>query len=94
MRGGRRCPLVWSFTVTPIRRSACCRVSVDDNGPGVAEDARERIFQPFFTTRSRGTGLGLAIVQKILVLHNGRVAVHDAPGGGASIQVVLPLAEA
>jgi PAS domain S-box-containing protein len=69
------------------------RVSVDDNGPGVAGDARERIFQPFFTTRSRGTGLGLAIVQKILVMHNGRVTVRDAPGGGASLQVVLPLAE-
>jgi nitrogen fixation/metabolism regulation signal transduction histidine kinase len=69
-----------------------CRVSVDDNGPGVAPEARERIFQPFFTTRSRGTGLGLAIVQKILVMHNGRVAVRDAPGGGASVQVVLPSA--
>jgi signal transduction histidine kinase len=69
-----------------------CRVSVDDNGPGVAPEARERIFQPFFTTRSRGTGLGLAIVQKILVMHNGRVSVRDAPGGGASVQVVLPLA--
>jgi PAS domain S-box-containing protein len=71
-----------------------CRVSVDDNGPGVPDTARERIFQPFFTTRSRGTGLGLAIVQKILVMHNGRVAVRDAPAGGASLQVVLPLAEA
>ena len=75
----------------PVQR--VCRVSVDDNGPGVADDARERIFQPFFTTRSRGTGLGLAIVQKILVMHNGRVAVRDAPGGGASLQVALPLAD-
>jgi two-component system, NtrC family, nitrogen regulation sensor histidine kinase GlnL len=70
-----------------------CRVSVDDNGPGVAEDARERIFQPFFTTRSRGTGLGLAIVQKILVMHNGRVSVEESAVGGASIQVLLPFAE-
>jgi PAS domain S-box-containing protein len=77
--------------VDPAQRM--CHVSVDDNGPGVADDARERIFQPFFTTRSRGTGLGLAIVQKILVMHNGRVAVDDAPGGGASLQVALPLAD-
>ena len=70
-----------------------CRVSVDDNGPGVAEDARERIFQPFFTTRSRGTGLGLAIVQKILVMHNGRVSVEESAAGGASVQVLLPFAE-
>ncbi len=70
-----------------------CRVSVEDNGPGIPESSRERIFQPFFTTRSQGTGLGLAIVQKIVVMHNGRVAVHDARGGGASIQISLPVAE-
>jgi signal transduction histidine kinase len=67
-----------------------CRVSVEDNGPGIPQAARERIFQPFFTTRSQGTGLGLAIVQKIVVLHNGRVTVADARGGGASIQVSIP----
>ena len=67
-----------------------CRVSVEDNGPGIPQAARERIFQPFFTTRSQGTGLGLAIVQKIVVLHNGRVVVADARGGGASIQLSIP----
>jgi len=70
-----------------------CRVSVEDNGPGIPPAARERIFQPFFTTRSQGTGLGLSIVQKIVVLHNGRVAVADARGGGASIQISIPTAE-
>ena len=70
-----------------------CRVSVEDNGPGIPQAARERIFQPFFTTRSQGTGLGLAIVQKIVVLHNGRVTVTDARGGGASIQISIPTAE-
>jgi signal transduction histidine kinase len=67
-----------------------CRVSVEDNGPGIPESSRERIFQPFFTTRSQGTGLGLAIVQKIVVMHNGRVIVADARGGGASIQISIP----
>ena len=71
-----------------------CRVSVEDNGPGIPPASRERIFQPFFTTRSQGTGLGLAIVQKIVVLHNGRVIVTDARGGGASIQISIPNAEA
>jgi nitrogen fixation/metabolism regulation signal transduction histidine kinase len=75
-------------SVDRIHRS--CRVSVDDNGPGVPESSRERIFQPFYTTRSNGTGLGLAIVQKIVVLHNGRVVVQDAAGGGASIQISIP----
>jgi two-component system sensor histidine kinase PilS (NtrC family) len=68
-----------------------CRISVDDNGPGVPEPARAKIFQPFFTTRSRGTGLGLAIVQKLVVIHNGLVTVTDSPLGGASFQIVFPL---
>jgi signal transduction histidine kinase len=70
-----------------------CRVIVDDNGPGVPHAVRERIFQPFFTGRRGGTGLGLAIVQKIVVMHNGRVSVRDASTGGASVHVVLPLAD-
>ena len=69
-----------------------CVLVVDDNGPGIPADARERIFQPFYTTRDRGTGLGLAIVQKLVVLHNGRITVQDLSGGGARLQVVLPLA--
>jgi two-component system nitrogen regulation sensor histidine kinase GlnL len=68
-----------------------CRVSVADNGPGIPEAARDRVFQPFFTTRSRGTGLGLAIVQKIVVTHNGRVAVGTSAGGGAKIDLTFPL---
>jgi len=67
------------------------RVCVDDNGPGVPAADRDRIFRPFVTTKSRGTGLGLALVQKIVVTHNGRIHVASAPGGGASMQVVLPL---
>jgi signal transduction histidine kinase len=68
-----------------------CRVSVDDNGPGIAQDVRERVFRPFFTTRSRGTGLGLAIVQKIVLMHNGRVAIGVAPTGGARLQLTFHL---
>jgi two-component system, NtrC family, nitrogen regulation sensor histidine kinase GlnL len=71
-----------------------CRVIVADNGPGIPASAREQIFQPFFTTRSRGTGLGLAIVQKVVVIHNGRVSVHENPGGGAAFQLTFPLADA
>jgi PAS domain S-box-containing protein len=68
------------------------RVSVDDNGPGIPLSERERIFRPFFTTKGRGTGLGLALVQKIIVTHNGRIHVTTSPSGGASLQVILPLA--
>ena len=67
------------------------RVTVDDNGPGVPPADRERVFRPFVTTKGRGTGLGLALVQKIIVTHNGRIQLASAPGGGASVQIVLPL---
>ena len=68
------------------------RVSIDDNGPGIPATQRERIFQPFYTTKGRGTGLGLALVQKIIVTHNGRIQVGAAQNGGASMQVLLPIA--
>ena len=68
-----------------------CRVSVNDNGPGIEPAARDRIFRPFFTTKGTGTGLGLALVLKIIVTHNGRVAIGTSPRGGASLQVTLPL---
>jgi two-component system, NtrC family, nitrogen regulation sensor histidine kinase NtrY len=65
---------------------------VDDNGPGVAEDARERIFDPYMTTKEHGTGLGLAIVRKIVLDHGGDVRVAEAPSplGGARFVVTLP----
>jgi len=72
-------------------RAGVCRVTVDDNGPGIKDADRERVFQPFFTTRSRGTGLGLAIVQKVVVMHNGRVYAGSSAAGGASFQLAFPL---
>jgi len=67
------------------------RIAVNDNGPGIDPAARERIFRPFVTSKGDGTGLGLALVQKIIVTHNGRITAGAAPGGGASLQIVLPL---
>lgn len=69
------------------------RISVNDSGPGIDPSERERIFRPFYTSKRNGTGLGLALVQKIIVFHNGRIAVETAAQGGASIQVTLPLME-
>ena len=77
--------------VDPASHTA--RVVVQDNGPGIREADRTRIFQPFYTTRSRGSGLGLSIVQKIVLLHNGRITVGTAATGGARMQLVFPLAE-
>jgi len=73
------------------RAHGVSRLAVNDNGPGVAPELRDRVFTPFFTSKRNGTGLGLALVQKIIVFHNGRVAVTAAPEGGASFQITLPL---
>jgi signal transduction histidine kinase len=75
--------------VDPAQRVS--RLSVNDNGPGIAPELRERVFTPFFTSKRNGTGLGLALVQKIIVFHNGRITVASAPEGGASFQITLPL---
>ena len=66
-------------------------VTVDDNGPGLAPAALDRLFQPFATTKAAGTGLGLAIVQKVIVSHNGLVVAGASPTGGARFQVRLPI---
>jgi signal transduction histidine kinase len=66
------------------------RIFVNDNGPGIAPEMRERVFRPFVTLKRNGTGLGLALVQKIVVFHNGRVVIGTSPAGGASLQVTLP----
>ena len=77
---------------TADRVHGLCRVNVEDNGPGIPESARDKVFRPFFTTRSRGTGLGLAIVQKIVLTHRGRVSVGAGVDGGASIELTFRLA--
>ncbi len=68
-------------------------LTVADEGPGIERPLRERIFDPYFTTKGSGTGLGLAIVKKIVLQHGGEIQVGDRPGGGASFSVVLPLRE-
>jgi PAS domain S-box-containing protein len=66
-------------------------LAIEDNGPGIPDADRGRIFQPFFTTRSRGSGLGLSIVQKIALLHNGNVSVGASSGAGARIDLSFPI---
>jgi anti-sigma regulatory factor (Ser/Thr protein kinase) len=69
-----------------------CRIAVSDHGPGIPADVRERVFEPFFTTRAGGTGLGLAIVKRLIELLNGTVTLTDRPGGGTVAELSVPLA--
>jgi len=66
---------------------------VRDNGPGMAEDVRARIFEPYFTRREGGTGLGLTFVQRVVQEHRGRVTVDSAPELGTTFRIWLPLGE-
>jgi nitrogen fixation/metabolism regulation signal transduction histidine kinase len=68
-------------------------LTVADEGPGIFPEVRERMFDPYFTTRREGTGLGLAIVKKIVLQHGGEIAAGARPGGGASFAISLPLVE-
>ncbi|NUP89102.1 MAG: PAS domain-containing protein [Candidatus Sumerlaeia bacterium] len=71
-----------------------CSLRIADRGPGVPAELRERIFDPFVTTRRRGTGLGLAIVSHIVAAHGGRVTCGESERGGAVFEITLPRAEA
>ncbi len=66
---------------------------VDDNGPGVPTELKDRLFTPYFTPKQGkgGTGLGLAIVHRVVSDHGGRIGIADAPGGGGRFVVELPI---
>lgn len=64
--------------------------AVTDNGRGMPRDLRERITEPYITTRERGTGLGLAIVKKIVEEHGGTLAFRDVDGGGTAVLLTFP----
>jgi signal transduction histidine kinase len=63
---------------------------VTDDGPGVSDDSLERIFDPWFTTKSGGTGLGLTIVQRVAEAHGAALELRNVPGGGASFAIRWP----
>jgi len=70
---------------------ALCRITVVDAGPGIPLDVREKIFQPFFTTKHRGTGLGLPIARRTVELHGGTIDITCPAEGGTIVTVELPL---
>jgi len=80
--------------ITTRARDGWVRMLVDDSGPGVRPEIRNRIFEPFFSTRSpdEGSGLGLTVCQRVVSELGGRIRVEDSDLGGARFVVELPAA--
>jgi len=83
MRGGG------VLTLSVARSGSELRLAVSDTGVGIPEEALERIFRPFFTTKHQGTGLGLAITRGIVERHGGRLEVSSHPGEGSTFTLVF-----
>ncbi len=79
-----------AITVTVRRGQGTAIVEVADNGPGFTSPDRERLFEPYVTTRTKGTGLGLAIVRKIMEEHSGKAELSESAAGGALVRLVFP----
>ncbi|MGB7227164.1 MAG: ATP-binding protein, partial [Candidatus Acidiferrales bacterium] len=69
-------------------------VEIQDSGPGVPDELREQIFNPFVSSKKTGVGLGLSIVAKIVDDHRGSIQLISGPGTGACFRVFLPAAAA
>ncbi|MCC7055041.1 MAG: PAS domain-containing protein [Gemmatimonadaceae bacterium] len=66
------------------------RLMIEDDGPGMTDEVREKIFTPFFTTKPRGSGLGLPVVHRAIEAHRGVVLVDSSPGSGTRFTIILP----
>ena len=73
---------------------ATCQIAVADGGPGIPQHVRQKIFTPFYTTKSRGSGLGLPTVKRFVEAHNGEIAIDCPPDGGTTVLIRLPIASA
>jgi signal transduction histidine kinase len=75
--------------VEPV--DTACQIAFVDGGPGIPQDIREKVFTPFFTTKSRGSGLGLPTVKRFVEAHNGHIAIDCPPAGGTIVRIRLPM---
>ncbi len=87
MNGGGRLRVAVETMATGIE------IRVADTGPGIAGEHLQRVFDPYFTTKSTGTGLGLAIVHNIIEAHHGTVAIDSRPGAGTTVRLRLPFVQ-
>ena len=80
------------LTIVTGQASDQVSITLRDTGPGVPEELRERVFEPFFSTKVTGTGLGLPLIREIAVAHGGQLCLDSTPGEGAGFTLSLPIA--
>ena len=82
-----------NLTIATEKAGDRVRISFKDDGAGMTRDTREKVFNPFFTTKGvgEGTGLGLSVTRSIILEHNGTIEVESEPGKGATFTVILPI---
>lgn len=80
-----------TITIDAHAERDAATLTVTDDGPGIAPEIRDQLFEPFVTTKPSGTGLGLAIAQAIVDAHGGKLSIGPAPGGGTQVSLWLPM---
>jgi nitrogen fixation/metabolism regulation signal transduction histidine kinase len=83
-----------TLTVSTALEGGEVAVEVADTGVGMDEDARARLFEPYFSTRASGTGLGLTIAKRNVELNRGTIGVESAPGRGTTVRLAFPVGDA
>ncbi len=85
-------PTGGTVTATTFENASAKEIHIEiaDTGMGINDEIREKIFQPFFTTKKKGTGLGLAISKQFIEIHGGTITVEKNPAGGATFRIILP----
>jgi two-component system sensor kinase FixL len=77
--------------VAVVAQDSACRISVSDHGPGIPANIRDKVFTPFFTTKSLGSGLGLPTAKRLIEAHDGSIAIDPSATGGTTVVVQLPM---
>ncbi len=83
---------VIALTTTLDDEHGLARVTVTDSGRGLSVDARDKLFDPFYTTKQHNLGMGLAVCRTVISAHAGHIGFTDSPGGGTTLYFTLPLA--
>ena len=79
-----------TITISAVRAGDLVRLAISDTGEGMEADALERVFEPYFSTKTSGTGLGLPIAKRNVELSGGRISIDSRKGGGTTVTIELP----